>query len=96
MDRVALHRAGHGHVMSFMSFQGVRVVDGQNLLVAIGDDDHLGSRIRHFLVQASASAFAPLAPHLSSLIQPLTVALFPMSSNAIAESAQTKQALRQI
>src|SRR5258708_38425047 len=45
---------------------------------------------RHFLVQASPPALAPLAPHLSSLIHPLTVALFPMSSNAIADRASTK------
>src|SRR5580704_2789308 len=51
---------------------------------------------RHFLVQASAPAFAPLAPHLSSATQPLTVVLFPMSSNAIADRAHTKQNAIQI
>jgi hypothetical protein len=35
-----------------------------------------------------------LAPHLSSLTHPLTVALFPISSNAIAVSAKTKQIAR--
>jgi hypothetical protein len=33
---------------------------------------------------------------LSSLTQPLTVVLFPMSSNAIADKAHTKQNARQI
>src|SRR5579863_3282976 len=51
---------------------------------------------RHFLVHASAPAFAPLAPHLSSATQPLTVALFPMSSNASADTASTKNNARQI
>src|ERR1700683_3563547 len=45
---------------------------------------------RHFLVHASALSLAPLAPHLSSLTQPLTVSLFPMSSNAIADMASRK------
>src|SRR5579864_3137057 len=49
---------------------------------------------RHFLVQASAFALAPLAPHLSSATQPFTVALFPMSSNAIAVRANTKHMAR--
>src|SRR5580658_1433699 len=52
--------------------------------------------LRHFLVQASAPALAPLAPHLSSLTHPLTVMLLPMSSNAMAERASTKQNARQI
>src|SRR5579864_1715919 len=51
---------------------------------------------KHFFVQASAPAFAPLAPHLSSATQPLTVVLFPMSSNAIADNAHTKQNAIQI
>src|SRR6266700_1747890 len=50
----------------------------------------------HFLVHASPAALAPLAPHLASVIQPLTVALFPMSSNAIADKANTKLTARQI
>src|SRR5580658_1052458 len=50
----------------------------------------------HFLVQASAPALAPLAPHLASTIQPLTVVLLPMSSNAIADRANTKLNARQI
>src|SRR5580658_5953908 len=49
---------------------------------------------RHFFVHASAPALAPLAPHLSSLTQPLTVALFPISSNAIAVRANTKHIAR--
>src|SRR5579863_4954074 len=51
---------------------------------------------RHFFVHASAPAFAPLAPHLSSTTQPLTVALFPMSSNARAVRASTKNTAIQI
>src|SRR5271156_237396 len=50
---------------------------------------------RHFLVHASALSLAPLAPHLSSLTHPLTVVVFPMSSNAIAVRANTKQIARQ-
>src|SRR5271169_978658 len=50
----------------------------------------------HFLVQASPAALAPLAPHLASVIHPLTVALLPMSSNAIADKANTKLTARQI
>src|SRR5215469_14473284 len=51
---------------------------------------------RHFLVQASALALAPLAPHLLSDTHPLTVELFPMSSKASADRASTKQTARQI
>src|SRR5208337_4342542 len=50
----------------------------------------------HFLVHASPAALAPLAPHFASVIHPLTVVLFPMSSNAIADRANTKQNARQI
>src|SRR5208282_2240440 len=50
----------------------------------------------HFLVQASPPALAPLAPHLASVIQPCTVVLLPMSSNAIADRANTKHNARQI
>src|ERR1700722_7920453 len=50
---------------------------------------------RHFLVHASALSLAPLAPHLSSLTHPLTVLLLPISSNAIAVRANTKQIARQ-
>src|SRR5205807_7349317 len=50
---------------------------------------------RHFVVHASPLALAPLAPHLSSATQPLTVVLLPMSSNAIAPRANTKQNARQ-
>src|SRR6266567_1214935 len=50
----------------------------------------------HFLVQASPAAFAPLAPHLASVIHPLTVVLFPMSSNASADKAKMKLTARQI
>src|ERR1700692_2446649 len=50
---------------------------------------------RHFLVHASAPALAPLAPHLLSLTHPLTVVLFPLSSNAKAVRANTKQIARQ-
>src|SRR5580765_828352 len=50
----------------------------------------------HFLVQASPPALAPLAPHLASTIQPLTVELFPMSSKASADRASTKHTARQI
>src|SRR5438477_3342633 len=56
----------------------------------------LAPAARHFLVQASAPALAPFAPHLSSATHPFTVALFPMSSNAIADRASTKQNARQI
>src|ERR1700681_193444 len=49
---------------------------------------------RHFFVHASALSLAPLAPHLSSLTHPLTVALLPMSSNAIAVRANTKPIAR--
>src|SRR5579863_9552920 len=55
----------------------------------------LAPAARHFLVQASALSLAPLAPHLSSLTQPLTVALLPMSSNASADTASTKNNARQ-
>src|SRR5215469_10457841 len=51
---------------------------------------------RHFLVHSSAPACAPFAAHLSSTTHPLTVVLFPMSSNAIADNAHTKQNARQI
>src|SRR5579863_10269711 len=50
---------------------------------------------KHFFVHASAPAFAPFAPHLLSLTHPLTVVLFPMSSNANAVRANTKQIARQ-
>src|SRR5690348_11864307 len=50
----------------------------------------------HFLVQASAPALAPLAPHLASLTHPLTVALLPISSKANADKAKTKHTKRQI
>src|SRR5580698_3732361 len=50
----------------------------------------------HFLVQASPPALAPLAPHLASVIQPFTVVLLPISSNAIADRANTKLNARQI
>src|ERR1700683_106060 len=50
----------------------------------------------HFLVQASPPALAPLAPHFASVIHPLTVVLLPMSSNAIADKANTKLNARQI
>src|SRR5579864_5649573 len=50
----------------------------------------------HFLVQASAPAFAPLAPHLASLTHPLTVVLLPISSKANADKAKTKHTARQI
>src|SRR5580698_7971574 len=51
---------------------------------------------RHFLVHASAEALAPLAPHLSSDTHPLTVVLFPISSNASADRASRKNTERQI
>ena len=54
----------------------------------------LAPAARHFFVHASAFSLAPLAPHLSSLTQPLTVALFPISSNAIAVRANTKHIAR--
>src|SRR5215469_198231 len=50
----------------------------------------------HFFVQASPAALAPFAPHLASTIHPLTVALLPMSSNAIADRASTKHTARQL
>src|ERR1700691_4172474 len=49
----------------------------------------------HFLVQASWLALAPFAPHLLSLTHPLTVAVLPISSNANAVRANTKQSARQ-
>src|SRR5580704_8970670 len=48
----------------------------------------------HFLVHASPPALAPLAPHFASVIQPLTVVDFPISSNASAVRANTKQIAR--
>src|ERR1700680_3180840 len=45
---------------------------------------------RHFLVQASALALAPLAPHFESLTQPFTVVALPISSNARAVMANTR------
>src|SRR5580700_3410948 len=49
----------------------------------------------HFFVHASPPALAPLAPHFASVTHPLTVVLFPASSNAKAVRANTKQIARQ-
>src|SRR5580700_1152240 len=49
----------------------------------------------HFFVHASAPALAPFTPHFASLTHPLTVVLFPISSNAKAVRANTKQLARQ-
>src|SRR5678815_789326 len=52
---------------------------------------------RHFFVQSAAEALAPFAPHLESLIQPLTVSLLPMSSaNAAPTSRNATHAKKQI
>src|SRR5581483_1641080 len=43
VDGVTLHRSRHGDMMSFMTFQGIRVIDHQNFLIAVGHDHHLRS-----------------------------------------------------
>src|SRR5260370_40590437 len=52
----------------------------------------------HFLVQAAAPALAPLAPHLESLTQPLTVWALPMSSAATTATSRnnTERAIQMI
>src|ERR1700680_404803 len=45
---------------------------------------------RHFLVQASALAFAPLPPHLETPTHQFTVVDLPISSNARAVMANTR------
>src|SRR5260370_35242456 len=40
LDGVLPHRSGDRDMMPFVSLQRIRVLDHQNLLIAIGDNDH--------------------------------------------------------
>ena len=88
--------SGDRYVMSVMLLQGIRILDLEHFLVLVGTTTGLAPPPMHFLVQASAEAFAPLAPHLESLIHPFTVCVSPanateaiITTNAKASSNKT-------
>src|SRR5580704_14032042 len=41
VNGIAFHFASHGNVMAYVILERIRVVDGQDLLVLVGHDDHL-------------------------------------------------------
>jgi len=73
MNLVAVNVPGDRHVMSFVPFDGIGIFDFKNFLVAVGDDDCLGSGSNALLGAFLPSSLAPLTPHLESVIQPFTV-----------------------
>jgi len=60
VDGIAFHVTGDGYVMSFMTFEGVGVVDGEDFLITVRNDDYLRAFCQTFfgaLLLASDGAF---------------------------------------
>jgi thiazole synthase len=66
MNRIALHRAGGCDVVAFVSFERVRIVDHQDLLIPVGHDHHFRSR-------SQALLGARLSPGIGALSAALIV-----------------------
>ena len=87
--------SGDGHVMAFVSFQGIGVIDGQDLVVAVGDDDCRGAAFDAFLgtggcagIGAFGSALGVADPAIDSL------GLCPCRRRRDTATAETTQRAR--